>query len=73
MSRAPIDIVLDRVDWKVVEQQEDDPASNDGIPYATHWGEMDFMGHTLRCYRLSDGRAVINADDLDEFFKDFAQ
>lgn len=65
MSKTPIEMMLDGLTWVPVPDSE---IHEDGTyPYATHSGEMDFMGHKLRCYRLSDGRAVINADDLSAF------
>ena len=43
-------------------------AAGDGLPFATHSGVLEIAGHSLRCYRLSDGRAVFAADDLARFF-----
>lgn len=45
------------------------PAIETDELHATHSGVLEIMGKTLRCYRLSDGRAVIHADDMDELFK----
>lgn len=65
MSRAPIDAVLDTVEWTPTGAKD----SGGATPYATHSGELEIFGEKLRCYRLSDGRAVIDADDLRKFFK----
>lgn len=66
MSREPIDMMLDGVTW--VERTEPTP-EDDSIPYATHEGVLDLTGFaSLRVYRLSNGMAVINADDLEAFF-----
>lgn len=54
---------LSNVDWKPVEHAA---AAGDGLPYATHQGVFDLFGQELRCYRLSDGRAVIHADDMHQ-------
>ena len=40
----------------------------DGLPTVTHEGVFDIGEHKLRCYRLDDGRAIINADDFNAFF-----
>lgn len=40
------------------------------LPHVTHEGAFTIFGKTLRCYRLSDGSAVFNADDFEAFFND---
>lgn len=42
------------------------------IPTATHSGEFTIFGITLRCHRLDDGEAVIEADDLRALFNAMA-
>lgn len=37
------------------------------LPTVTHSGEMHLGGLRLRCYRLSDGQAVFDADDFKAF------
>ena len=64
--KRPVDVLLDGVVWKQVSGEVVD--QDDGIPYATHEGVLEVGGLSLRCYRLSDGRAVFNADDLEVFF-----
>lgn len=54
------------VDW-----QETGAVYEGELPYATHAGVMELMGHKLRCYRLNDGRAIFDADDLNAFMSDF--
>lgn len=63
MSKAPIDLLMDTVNWT---QREGNPPS-DGL-YATHEGVVDIGGFKLKVYRLNDGRAVIDAEDMDAFF-----
>ncbi len=40
----------------------------DDLPQATHEGKLTIGGLTMRVYRLDDGRAIINADDMAAFF-----
>lgn len=57
--------ILDSVKFAAVEP----PEVHDGsMPYVTHEGVLEVAGHSLRCYRLSDGKAIINADDFHAFF-----
>jgi hypothetical protein len=62
---SPIDLILDGVVWKAAEGTA---TASDGLPVATHEGILEWMGHSIRVYRLSDGRAVFHADDLEKFF-----
>ena len=54
---------MESVEWT----ETDSKTSDDGMPYATHSGVMELMGHKLRCYRLNDGRAIFDADDFAAF------
>lgn len=56
--------MFNNVDWASVEA----PANPEGMPYPTHQGILDIMGHQFRCYRLNTGEAIINADDFAAFF-----
>lgn len=56
--------ILDGLHWEPVAQAP----SPDGLPTVTHEGILEIGTHKLRCYRLDDGRAIINADDFREFF-----
>ncbi len=69
MPNSPIDAYLDQqVKWELVAP----PASNpDGLPYATHSGILEIMGNRLRCHRLSDGQAIIDAEDFQRVFGEF--
>lgn len=61
--------VLDSVEWKalpplaIIEGMRSDP-----LPHATHYALLDLCGFTFRCYQLSDGRRVFDADDVERFF-----
>ncbi len=61
MSKQPIDMMMDGVQWVPAPEQTPDAS---GLPHVTHSGELDLLGKKLRCFRLSDGRAVIHADDF---------
>ena len=66
--KLPIEMLLDRVSW---EDTGREPAPTDGDTlFATHEGTLEIMGHSLRCYRLNNGQAVFNADDLEAFLSD---
>lgn len=69
MSKTPIEMMLDGVTWvQTTGSSTDNSDQEDGLPYATHEGVFEIMGHKMRCYRLSTGQAVFNADDFEAFF-----
>lgn len=63
MTPNPIDSVLATVNWQHIDDQADEP---DEL-HATHHGVLEIAGACLRCYRLSNGQAVIHKDDLEAF------
>lgn len=67
MSKTPIEMMLDGVEWKEAEPRTAETLDSD-MPHATHSGVLEIAGKSLRCYRLSNGQAVFHADDLQEFF-----
>ena len=68
--KSPIEMMLDGVQWVPAGERPDGPDNHDGLPYATHEGVLDIMGHKMRCYRLNNGQAVFSADDVEAFFND---
>lgn len=71
----PIEMMLEGVTWVPVTPQPRDFATHgadDGIPYATHEGILDLFGIEMRCFRLSDGKAVIDAESVEKLFGLFA-
>ena len=60
----PVDALLNAVDWVPAEGVE----PSDDMPYATHTGVLTISGVSFRCYQLSDGRRVIDAEDIKAFF-----
>lgn len=64
---STIEMMLDGLTWvPVKEMREPSPGGMD-LPFTTHEGVLELMGHKMRCYRLSDGRTVISADDFEAF------
>ena len=66
MMKAPIEQMMDSLDWTSVESQPQAQAA--GLPYVTHAGVLVVGEMRLRCYRLNTGEAVIDADDMHKFF-----
>jgi len=56
--------ILDGVGFTAVPP----PPEPGDLPFVTHEGELRIAGHRLRCYRISDGRALIHQDDFNAFF-----
>lgn len=40
-----------------------------GLPYPTHTGVLSIGELTIRCYQLSDGRRLIDAEDAARLFQ----
>lgn len=66
MSKSPIELMLDGVEWIPAPEREH---VDGGLPYATHSGVLEIMGHRFRCHRLSTGQAVFDADDVESFLE----
>lgn len=65
---TPIDKMLETVKWEIVDSGP--KLVGDGeLPHVTHSGILDLFGKSLRCYRLSDGQAVFDCDDVADFFE----
>ena len=62
----PIETLMNSIDWRPTGEAE----GGDGLPFATHFGVLEIEGIKLRCYRLNDGRSIIDADDMEAFFGD---
>lgn len=54
-----------------VEWHESGAQPSSELPYTTHHGVLELMGHTMRCYRLNTGEAVFDADDFEAFMEKF--
>ena len=67
MTKKPIDILLDKIDWQPLPKQD---CADSNKPYATHEGVLHIGAISLRVYVLNDGRRIINAEDLTKFFQE---
>lgn len=63
MGKTPIEIMLDRVDWKRTDAQP----NKEGLPYTTHEGILDLGGYKLRVFMLNTGERIIEKNDLENF------
>lgn len=64
--KSPIEQAMDRVEWTPFERTEQ---PEPGSLFATHEGVMNFgAGIVLRCYQLSNGQMVFDAEDVEKFF-----
>lgn len=68
-DKLPIDLALDAVEWKEVPVLPLREAEDNGMPYVTHTGVMRLEGLAVRVSQLSDGRRVINVEDLNRIFE----
>jgi hypothetical protein len=58
--------MMDDVVWHEIPAAKD---AGDGLPYATHEGELRFGGFSIRCFTLNDGRRLLDADQVNAFFE----
>lgn len=65
--KTPVEIMLDGLPWRAVEPDVE-PSIDSGLPTVTHEGVLKIGGFSLRCYQLSDGTRVFDADDITAFF-----
>jgi hypothetical protein len=64
---TPAEAMMNTVEWEVIELDAN-MLANDGIPYATHEGILNIGGFDFKCYQLSDGRRVFDAESVHRFF-----
>ena len=62
---TPIEAMMNQVEWRKVDDK-----TNSKLPWVTHEGLLKIADIKLRCYRLNDGRSIINSDDMHELFGD---
>ncbi len=62
---TPIEKMMDSVQWEEIEVDSDYVGGE--LPYSTHEGVLTIGGLKLRCYRLSNGQNIFNADDIAAF------
>jgi hypothetical protein len=61
---TPIEAVLDKIEWTAYPPQDGDEL------HATHEGTLEMFGFVFRAYQLSDGRRVIDAEDIQRLFRE---
>ncbi|MCU4119335.1 hypothetical protein [Variovorax sp. N23] len=62
-----IENLIDAVEFTPIQNAQ---ASDDGLPHATHQGVLQLVpGLDLKVYRLSDGKAVIDAAGMARFLQ----
>jgi hypothetical protein len=71
VAKTPIEMILDGVEWVAAEGDAPTNGAND-LPYATHSGVLQIGEHSLKCFRLSDGQSVFDAEDFERFFDGMA-
>lgn len=59
-----VETLLDTVEWRETGMTDD----GDGLPYPTHEGVLNLGGIELKCYRLSNGVRVFDAESVAQFF-----
>jgi hypothetical protein len=67
MSRAPIDILLDGVEWKPINSE---CTESKGLPVVTHEGVLRIYGIELKVYQLNNGVRIIDKEDLNKLLGD---
>ena len=45
------------------------PQTTEELPTVTHSGSFTIFGVELKCHRLSNGQAIIEADDMERLFE----
>lgn len=59
---------LSAVEWTANEGTK---REHPDVPVATHHGVLDIAGVKLNCYRLDDGRAIVDADDFARLMEEW--
>ncbi len=62
---TPIDMMLEGVEW--IKSPDENGGVDNDLPHVTHSGVLEIMGAEFKCYRLSDGNTVFDADDVESF------
>lgn len=64
MTKTPIDILLDEVDYTPVEVDRGDS----DLPYVTHEGTLKLGDIELQVVVLNTGQRIIPTEELEKFF-----
>jgi len=65
--KTPIEIMLDKVQWKPLKTDNSVELVNTGYPVATHSGVLKIGEIELKVYQLSNGQRVIDQEDIIKF------
>lgn len=65
---TPSDAMMDAVVWEPYPVPPGFHPDQDGLPYAIAQGELRIGDLALKCYQLSDGRRLIDGNDVSELF-----
>lgn len=69
---TPIEAMLNAVEWTEVGKSNMKDVGDGDIPYVTHEGALDLYGVTLRVYQLSNGKRIVDAEDIARLGRDAA-
>lgn len=73
MPKTPIEMMLDGTEWIPIPDSPDIGLTDSDIPVATHSGVLEISDYSLRCFRLSNGEAVFDAEDFESFFESIGE
>lgn len=62
--KAPIERLLDEIEWTPAPPPD---TKDDDVSYVTHSGILELGSVKFRCYQLSDGRRILDAEDVNTF------
>lgn len=62
---TPADQLMNLVQWRPIIYDETMSGNNE--VFATHEGELNLGGFSLKCYQLSNGKRVISSESLIPF------
>lgn len=70
MAKHPAELMMDALEWNAAPDDGTRAAESkaSGLPYATHEAVLDLGGFEIKCYQLSDGQRILDAEDVREFF-----
>ena len=67
MSKQPIEVLLDQVNWVAIPEASGRVAESGQLPHATHEGVLWIGDIGLRCYLLNNGQRIIEESDFMAF------
>ncbi len=61
---SAINLLMSNVKWVEVENT----CEKSDLPHVTHEGNVEIGFYDIRCYTLSDGTRILDAEDVDAMF-----